>query len=597
MRRVVLLLVPLALVLAPACSCDGPPVAQLTGKIAFPSGVLDFGKTCVGDTVTATVAVENDGTVPLRITGAKVTGSSTFAVKDFPKILPAAGQTGAKDVIHVTFAPTAAGEVFGDLVVESDDQKDPSVKVKLDGTGDDGPRVDVHLECENAAGTALADCPSTLNYGQVGTGATKDIPVVLVNNGCAELTVSQAQISTDQAGTTAATGFTLGAPKLPFTFSSARPQTVDPTLAPTAADSYVAYLQLTWADKAVNGAPTPLNPPLGLFGAGIAFQATIVPAAYNFAKATTTAPQTQTFTVQNQGGVAAKITSIDVKNGTPEFTIKPASALPLDLPAYGSATFDVTYAPTAQNKVADAVVVTTDLGALPEVPISGGAGPQLEVDPPVTVDFGKVATGATATEPVKVSNTGSAPLNVSAMNLSVNPANTFSLVGAPTFPQTLAPGQSFSFQVQFVDDPHIGKKPDGSGSSETGELDIMSDDPAYGSASGYTLVLQTDTMLNLPPTAVLTASDNGTACTVNPCQVTAGDTVTFDASGSTDPENDPLTYAWTLTPPNGSTATLQQSSGATNQLVPDVPGRFTVQVTVSDPYGNSDSTTLDIGAN
>ena len=594
MRRVVLVLIPIALVLAPACSCDGPPVAQLTGKIAFPSGgVLDFGKVCVGDTAEATVAVENDGTVPLKITSAKATGDAASPWSTSPRSSPPAGQAASKDVIHMRFKPGAAGEVFGDLVVASDDLKNPSVKVKLDGTGDDGPRVDVELDCQNADGTALVKCPSVLNYQDVGTGASKDIPVVLVNHGCAALTVSAATI-TDLQDPSPAPGFTLGGPKVPFEFSGARPQTVDPTLKPTTADTYTGRLHLTWSDTSVSGAPQESK--LGLMGKGVAFVATIIPAGFTFAQAgTTSKPQTQTFTVKNQGGLDAKITAIDLKDGTPEFTIKPASALPLDLPAYGQATFDVTYAPTSQNKAADAVLVTTDKGTLPPVPVSGGAGPQLEVDPPVTVDFGQVATAATVTQPVKVSNTGSAPLNVSGMTISVNPANTFSLVGAPSFPQTLAPGQSFTFQVQFVDDPHIGKKPDGTGASETGELDIQSDDPAYAQGSGYALVLQTDTLLNLGPAADLVASVGGTACTTDPCPATSGDTVSFDASGSTDPENDPLSFAWTLTPPNGAAATLAQSSGATNQLVPDVPGRWTVQVTVSDPYGGTDTRSVHIG--
>ncbi len=593
MRRVVLALVPIALVLAPACSCDGPPVAQLTGKIAFPSGgVLDFGKVCVGDTAEATVAVENDGTVPLKITSAKVTGDASFTVVDFPKTLAPAGQVLAKGVIHMRFKPGAAGEVFGDLVVGSDDLKNPSVKVKLDGTGDDGPRVDVELDCENADGTALVKCPTVLNYGDVGTGASKDIPVVLANKGCAALTVSAATI-TDLQDQNPAAGFALGGPKVPFQFSAARPQTVDPTLQPTTADSYTGRLHLTWSDAAVNGSPQESK--VGLIGNGVAFVATVIPAGFTFTQAGTTHPQTQTFTVKNQGGLDAKITGIDLRDGTPEFTIKPASALPLDLPAYGQATFDVTYAPTSQNKAADAVLVTTDKGTLPPVPISGGAGPQLEVDPPVTVDFGQVATAATATQSVTVSNVGSAPLNVTGMTLPTNPANVFSIQGAPSFPQALAPGKSFTFQVQFVDDPHIGKKADGSGSSETGELDIQSDDPAYAQGSGYALVLQTDTLLNLGPTADLVAAVGGTACTTDPCPATSGDTVTFDASGSTDPENDTLSFAWTLTPPNGATATLQQHSGATNTLVPDVPGRWTVQVKVSDPYGGTDTRSVHIG--
>ena len=165
----------------------------------------------------------------------------------------------------------------------------------------------------------------------------------------------------------------------------------------------------------------------------------------------------------------------------------------------------------------------------------------------------------------------------------------------PTFPQTLAPNASFTFSVKFVDNPTIGKAPDGSGQSEVGELTIQSDDPAY-SANDYLLVLQTDTYANFGPTAVLTTTVAGTACTSQPCGVTQGQTVTLDASGSTDPENDPLTYAWQITQePQGATATLSATTGPTVTIAPDFPGRWTVKVTVSDPFNSTDFATTDLG--
>jgi hypothetical protein len=62
--------------------------------------------------------------------------------------------------------------------------------------------------------------------------------------------------------------------------------------------------------------------------------------------------------------------------------------------------------------------------------------------------------------------------------------------------------------------------------------------------------------------------------------------VFFDGAGSADPENDPLTYQWTLvTAPSGSTANLTQAGTARATLVPDVPGDYTVTLTVSDFLG------------
>ena len=62
-------------------------------------------------------------------------------------------------------------------------------------------------------------------------------------------------------------------------------------------------------------------------------------------------------------------------------------------------------------------------------------------------------------------------------------------------------------------------------------------------------------------------------------------TVTLDGTGTIDPENDPITYQWSVTlRPTGSTAALTATSGATNSLTPDIIGTYNVTLTPSDPY-------------
>jgi hypothetical protein len=64
--------------------------------------------------------------------------------------------------------------------------------------------------------------------------------------------------------------------------------------------------------------------------------------------------------------------------------------------------------------------------------------------------------------------------------------------------------------------------------------------------------------------------------------VVAGTLVTLDGSASTDPDNDPISFGWTLAAPTGSTATLSGGSSARPAFTPDLAGVYTATLTVSD---------------
>lgn len=70
-------------------------------------------------------------------------------------------------------------------------------------------------------------------------------------------------------------------------------------------------------------------------------------------------------------------------------------------------------------------------------------------------------------------------------------------------------------------------------------------------------------------------------------QVNVGATVGLDGFGSTDADDDPITYAWTLTRPPGSAAALSDSTSATPSFVADVVGQYTASLIVNDGRENS----------
>ncbi|HSU84086.1 MAG TPA: kelch repeat-containing protein [Thermoanaerobaculia bacterium] len=91
---------------------------------------------------------------------------------------------------------------------------------------------------------------------------------------------------------------------------------------------------------------------------------------------------------------------------------------------------------------------------------------------------------------------------------------------------------------------------------------------------------------NVAPAAAAQASST---------QVKVGTPIALDAAGSADPENDPLTYQWTLSKaPPGSAAVITNAGTAQATLVPDVPGDYEVTLTVSDFLGAGAPASLTI---
>jgi RHS repeat-associated protein len=73
--------------------------------------------------------------------------------------------------------------------------------------------------------------------------------------------------------------------------------------------------------------------------------------------------------------------------------------------------------------------------------------------------------------------------------------------------------------------------------------------------------------------------------------------VTLDGSLSSDQDNDPLAYAWTITAkPEGSKAVIAAPATISTSFTPDVPGTYSVQLVVSDGKSFSDPAAVTVNA-
>lgn len=83
---------------------------------------------------------------------------------------------------------------------------------------------------------------------------------------------------------------------------------------------------------------------------------------------------------------------------------------------------------------------------------------------------------------------------------------------------------------------------------------------------------------NVPPTANAGAPQN----------VLVGSTVTLDGTGTTDANNDALSYSWSiLQRPASSTATLASTTGAKTTFVPEGAGLYVITLVASDGKSSS----------
>lgn len=133
--------------------------AQTPPKLAYAPLVIDLGNVPLGRSVTASLALSNEGGAPLNVSytwGGLMPSTDLFAI---PTVVDAIA-AGAYTQLQVGFTATGLGPVSGLLVIASNDPSKPSITIPVSATGIPGAGPEVvklEMSFENGSDSAFDD--------------------------------------------------------------------------------------------------------------------------------------------------------------------------------------------------------------------------------------------------------------------------------------------------------------------------------------------------------------------------------------------------------------------------------------------------------
>ncbi len=387
--------------------------AQLSLK--FTPASLNFGNVPTGKKTSQTATVTNTATSSTTITQI-VSSSNQFAISGvtFPMTL-APGQTSS---FLVWFNGAAPGKAAATL--------------SFNGAG---TATSAEIPVSATAATPqpqLVVNPSSLNVGSATLGSKTTSNITLSNTGAADLTIS--------AITVAGAPFNVTGIATPKVISAGQSAVMGVTYAPTAAGTDSGSISIISNDPA-----SPAT--VGLFGTGSTTPVghlELNPSTLTFGNVLVGSSNVLSATVTNNGQAAVHISQV-FASGT-GFS-ETGLATPATVAAGQSAQVQVTFAPKATGVVGGTVGISSDApGSAPGLALSGtGVQPGISVSP-ASISFGSLVDGQSKSQPVTITNTGTANLTITQLastgaGVSVN---------GVTMPLTIAAGQSSTFNVLYA---------------------------------------------------------------------------------------------------------------------------------------------------
>ena len=383
---------------------------------------INFGSVTVSTSSTAaTITITNTSRQSASIQ--QVTSSlAQFAV--LAPAMPLNLAPRSSTSFQIVFTPNAATTFTGNIVITTGHKGGGQISIPVSGSG-------LPSNSSQTQTSLLSASTSSLSFGSLLVGSATSQPFTLTNTGTGSVNVSQV----------AATGVGFTVTGFPGAVTLAAGQSLPLTANFTPASAGAAVGSISVVSNATN---SPLT--ISLSGTGVQPQISMIPSSVSFGNVTVGVTNSQTLTIKNPGTATLNVTQASL-SGT-GFT-STGLTVPLSVPAGGSSTFNVGFAPTSAGAASGSLTLISNTPNSPLVLPFGGTGIaatlQLSASP-VSLSFGSLTTGTNASQTIKLTNTGNSSVSISQVSASGTGFSTNSIA----LPLSLAVGQSTSFTVNFA---------------------------------------------------------------------------------------------------------------------------------------------------
>ena len=277
--------------------------------------------------------------------------------------------------------------------------------------------------------------PSSVSFGKVNVGKQTTQTIAVANTGNTSLSITQVSFSNPQ--------FSLSGAALPLALGSGQSANMTVALTPTSAGAVAGTLTAQG-----NNGSSPVTVNLSATAVSPAPQISLSASSLQLGTVTIGSTRNSTVTISNLGTADLNVSLISLA-GT-EFAVSGITT-PKTIAAGTSATATLAFQPTTAGAASGTLTITSNDPNTPSATVSlSGTGTATAITQiqaiPTSLSFGNVTLGASSTQNIILSNTGTAGIQIS--SITVNGAG-ISGSGVTT-PLFLNPGASATVIARFA---------------------------------------------------------------------------------------------------------------------------------------------------